>query len=373
MNKKSIILAVLATLTAAFCAMPAWGQMASVRGKVTDLDGKPIANATVVWVGTSTGHKYSMKTNNKGEYFSIGVAGGTYNVKVVGKDGKDIEGATATGFNVSSAKDENVLDFDLAKFQKDAAANLNSEQKAKVEAQQKEQTKVKGLNDALKSARDASQAGNYDEAVRIMKDATTADPSRDLLWAQLGDAYLGAGRHAPDKATATTDYEQAADALQHALTIKPTGAYHNNLGEAYAKMGKTPEAIQEYQAAAQAEPAEAAKYYFNLGAVLTNTGHPDEANEAFDKVIAADPNYAEAYYQKAVNLMGKAQVDEKTGAMIAPPEVATNLNKYLELAPNGPNAEPAKALIASLGAKIETKFGDDTKAKAGTKKKTQQQ
>jgi tetratricopeptide (TPR) repeat protein len=357
MNKKSIILATLAILTAALCATPAWAQMASVRGKVNDEQGKPIADATVTWVGTSTGHRYPLKTDKKGQYFSIGVAAGTYDVVVTSKDGKEIPGASAKGFNVSSAKEENVLDFDLQKAQAAAAGTMSAEEKAKREAALKENTKVKSLNDMLAAARAASQAGNYDEAVRVMKDATAADPNRDLLWAQLGDAYLGAGKHATDKATATTDFEQAAEALQKALAIKPSGAYHNNLGEAYAKSGKTQEAIQEYQAAAQAEPTEAAKYYFNLGAVLTNTGHPDEANDAFDKVIAADPAYSEAYYQKAVNLMGKASVDEKTGEMKVPPEVATNLNKYLELAPNGPNAQPAKDLLASLGAKIETNFG----------------
>jgi len=371
MKKKSIILAIL---TGALLAVPAWGQMASVRGKVTDTEGKPIAGAQVQWTGTSTGHKYTIKTDNKGQYFSIGVAGGTYDVIVI-KDGKPIEGASVKGFNVATSKDENVLDFDLAKTQAAAMATMSNEEKARRDAAVKENTKVKGLNEMLANARAASQAGNYDEAVRIMKEATTADPNRDLLWAQLGDAYLGAGKHASDKATATADFEQAADALQKAIAIKSTGAYHNNLGEAYAKSGKTQEAIQEYQTAAQAEPAEAAKYYFNLGAVLTNTGHPDEANVAFDKVIAADPSYSEAYYQKAVNLMGKASIDEKTGTMSAPPEVATNLNKYLELAPNGPNAEGAKALLASLGEKIETNFGTSSKAKAGastTKKKQQQ-
>jgi tetratricopeptide (TPR) repeat protein len=306
-----------------------------------------------------------MKTNDKGEYFSVGVVGGTYNV-TVSKDGKPVEGASALSFAVSASKDENVLNFDLAKLQKEVASNLNADDKAKLESAKQEQAKVKNLNDALASARAASQTGNYDEAIRIMKEATTADPNRDLLWAQLGAAYLGAARHASDKAAATEYFRQAADAYEKAIAIKATGPYHNNLGEAYARTGKTQEAIQEYQAAVQAEPTLAAKYYFNLGALLTNSGHPDEANDAFDKVIAADPNYAEAYFQKGVNLMGKAKVDDKTGAITAPPEVAANLNKYLELSPNGPNADAAKQLIASLGEKVETSYGT---TKATTKKK----
>jgi len=42
--------------------------------------------------------------------------------------------------------------------------------------------------------------------------------------------------------------------------------------------------------------------------------------------------------------------------MIAVPGTAESLNKYLELAPNGPHAASAKELLTSIGAKIETNF-----------------
>jgi tetratricopeptide (TPR) repeat protein len=353
MNRK-LIVAVLA-IVGALCTTPAWAQLATVKGKVVAPDGQPVVGATVEFVSTDTGRKYTFKTDNKGQYFSIGVASGTYNVTVM-KDGNKID--SANGFRVTLQREENVLDFDLAKSAAAAEAKLSAEEKSKREAVSKENEKIKGLNNMLAASRAASQAGNYAEAVRIMTEATQADPTRDILWAQLGDAHLNAGKHAADKAAATNDYQQAAVAFKKAIELKPTvGAYYNNLGEAYAKLGQTKDAIDQYQLAATNDPTEAAKYYFNLGAVLTNTGHPDDANTAFDKALAANPNYAEAYYQKAVNLLGKAKVDEKTGTMVAPPEVATNLNKYLELAPEGPNADGAKALLSSLGAKIETSYG----------------
>jgi tetratricopeptide (TPR) repeat protein len=353
MNRK-LIVAVLA-MVAALCTTPAWAQLATVKGKVVGADGQPVVGANVEFVSTDTGRKYNFKTDGKGQYFSIGVASGTYNVTVT-KDGTKID--SANGFRVTLQREENVLDFDLAKSQAAAEAKLSVEEKAKREAVSKENEKIKGLNNMLAAARAASQAGNYTEAVRIMTEATQADPTRDILWAQLGDAELNAGKHAPDRATATGNYQQAAVAFKKAIEIKPTvGAYYNNLGEAYAKLGQTKDAIEQYQLAATNDPPEAAKYYFNLGAVLTNTGHPDDANTAFDKALAANPNYAEAYYQKAVNLLSKAKVDEKTGTMLAPPEVATNLNKYLELSPEGPNAQGAKDLLASLGAKVETSYG----------------
>lgn len=358
MKRKFILMAIVTVLGC--CAMPMWAQTATVSGTVIDAAGKPIKGAIVELVSTSTGRKYPLKTNDKGQYFSIGVASGTYDVNVT-KDGKLVD--SAKNFTVSLSQEQNVLDFDLAKSQAAAEANLGGAEKARREAAAKESQKIQGLNSMLTAARAAAQAGNYDEAVRVMTQATQIDATHDLLWAQLGDAYLGAGRHTQDKAAAHDDYQQAVSAYKKAIAIKPVGAYYNNLGEAYAKLGQTEDAIPQYQLAAQKDPPGAARYYFNLGAILTNTGHTDEANNAFDKVIAANPDFAEAYYQKAVNLLGKATVDEKTGVMKAPPEVASDLNKYLDLTPTGPNAESAKALLASLGEKIETSYGSKTKKK----------
>src|SRR5271163_3541996 len=61
----------------------------SVKGVCKDVDGKPIAGAEVEWYAPETGHKYVIKTNSKGEYFSLGIAPGKYNVKL-SKDGKEL-------------------------------------------------------------------------------------------------------------------------------------------------------------------------------------------------------------------------------------------------------------------------------------------
>jgi tetratricopeptide (TPR) repeat protein len=365
--KTKLIVAMLAII-AAFAAVPGWAQTTNVKGKLIDAEGKPIAGAVVEFSGVETGRKYALKTDSKGQYFSIGVSGGTYNVKV-SKDGQLL--TQVSNFPVSLSKEENVLDFDLAKERAHAEQQISPEEKARREAVNKENQKITGLNSMLAAANAAMTAGNYDEAISIMTKATEADPTRDLLWFRLAEAYLGGGKHLPvtERAKAQEYFTNAITDYKKAIEIKPTvGAYYNNMGEAYAKLGNVPEALQAYGTAAQNDPTNAGKYYFNLGAVLTNTGKVDDANAAFDKAIAADPTYAEAYYQKAVNLMGKATVDPKTQTMSAPPEVAVNLNKYLELASTGPNADAAKALLATLGAKVESSYGK-TKPASTTKKK----
>ena len=179
----------------------------------------------------------------------------------------------------------------------------------------------------------------------MLQQATQVDPNQDLIWFNLGDAQRGAKK-----------YPEAIESYQKAIAIKSTvGAYHNNLADAYAKSGQTDKAVQEYDAAAQAEPANAATYYFNEGAVFTNTGKTDEAVAAFDKAIQADPTKAAAYYWKGVNMLAKATT--KGDKMVAPEGTAQAFNKYLELDPTGQYADAAKQLLASIGAPVETTFG----------------
>jgi tetratricopeptide (TPR) repeat protein len=271
-----------------------------------------------------------------------------------------------TKFQVTLSAEENVCDIDLQKESSSAQQHMSAEEKAKREQVQKENQQIKGLNDMMAQANQQQQAGDFQGAIATLTQATTADPNRDLLWFKLGDAERVAATKAADSSEKKKLYADAATHFKKAIAIKPTqGAYYNNLGDALAKSGDTQGAIDAYTQAAQNDPPNAAMYYFNLGAVLTNSGKPDEANAAFDKAIAADPNKADAYYQKGVNLLAKAKVGSD-GKMEAPDGTAEAFNKYLELAPNGPNAQSAKDLLASIGASVQTTFG---KGKATGKKK----
>jgi hypothetical protein len=53
--------------------------------------------------------------------------------------------------------------------------------------------------------------------------------------------------------------------------------------------------------------------------------------------------------------MGKATTD-KAGKFIAPPGTEEAFEKYLDLAPTGPNADAAKSMLDSMGSKVATKY-----------------
>ena len=81
MKQKFAVLVLVALAAAALCTTPAFTQSTgTVKGVCKDLEGKPMTGAVVQLTSQETGRKYEIKTNNKGEYFSLGIAPGKYNV-----------------------------------------------------------------------------------------------------------------------------------------------------------------------------------------------------------------------------------------------------------------------------------------------------
>ncbi|MGE0407564.1 MAG: tetratricopeptide repeat protein [Candidatus Korobacteraceae bacterium] len=377
--KRKLVLAMVTIVMTALMAPMALAQMGQVRGVVKDPDGKPVQNAQVQFVGVENGRKYNLKSNKNGEFVSIGVSLGMYNVTVMHEGKKVWE---VSGFPVRLA--ESTLDINLQRADQAAAPagmaaapGLTEDQRkqlqAQVEAQKKNQaeaSKVKELNDMLAQATAAEQAGNLDQAISLMEQAVAADATRDVLWSKLAEFERLAGQKATDTQQRTTYSTKAVEHYQKAIETTnektPPGqlaAYYNNMGQAYARMNKTDEASAAYTKAAELDPTGAAKYFFNIGAIMTNAGKVDDAIAAFDKTIAADPAHADAFYWKGVNMVGKATL--QGDKMIAPPGTDEAFNKYLELRPDGQFAQAAKDMLASIGAEVQTTFG---KPKA-TKKK----
>jgi len=354
----------LVLLLAAVCAAPLWAQMeGSVRGIATDQQGKPIVGATILMVDTQTGRKYEAKTNDKGEYFRIGVYLGTYKFTLL-QNGNPIDEHNNVPIY---AAQEQYVPFDLAK-DLGGTPTVSDEQRKKVEAAKQQNEKIKGLNASLAQAKDLEGAGNYDQAITVLQQATQVDPNQDLIWGYLGDAQRGAAAHATDAQAKTKNYQDAIESYQKALALKPTaGAYMGQLADAYAHTGQTDKAVQEYAAAAEADPPNAAVYYYNEGVVFTNTGKSDEAIAAFDKAIQLDPKRADAYYLKGQALIAKSTT--KGDKMIAPEGTAECFNKYLELAPTGKFADIAKQMLAMIGAPVETTYGKSKSASGSTTKK----
>jgi tetratricopeptide (TPR) repeat protein len=91
-------------------------------------------------------------------------------------------------------------------------------------------------------------------------------------------------------------WKDSVSLWEHVISKKPgVTLAHNNLGAAYDKLGRTEDAIREYEKAAQIAPNYASPYN-NLGTIYERQGRTEDALEAYRAAIRVDPEYAEAHY-----------------------------------------------------------------------------
>jgi tetratricopeptide (TPR) repeat protein len=386
MKFRNLAVAAAATATLAFTA---FAQITTIEGDVKGEDGKPIVKAEIRIIRTDIKGSYPTKTDKKGHYLYMGLPMGTYDVQVV-IDGKvrDAQKGVRT-----RPGDPLPVNFDLKAAQQDQAAVQQQMQKA-VETGQMTDDMKRGLSKeqiaerekAIKDAADknkkrnelnqafndgmaAMQAKQYDVAVTSFEKAAENDPTQTVVWAQLGDAHikLAEGKTGPDF---DAQVQKAIESYNKAVELKPDDpATHNNFALALGKAKKYPEMQAELKKAAELDPPNGGKYYYNLGAMLVNAGQGEPAGEAFKKAIELTPTYADAYYQYGVTLVGQAKIDTATGKITPVPGTVEAFQKYLELAPTGQYAQPAKEMLTSLGSTLETNFTDPNAKKAPPKKK----
>jgi len=352
---------------------------ATIHGHVQNPAGMPLTTGEVRLTtdrnpsATNRKFDFTFPIDGSGNYKGADVKPGDYTAVVYqGNNSIDFMPAKL------AAGEDKTLDFDMTR--KDYIDKMSPADKAALEEFKKKNAetmaanaKIGNLNNLLKSARAATLAGNYDEAVKNMTDATAAKPDEPILWETLGDAQLGQANAAakaakdnkttdasvPEKfAAAESSYQKALDLNAKAAkpNIEITAAANNQLGQALGRTGKPKEAAAAYENAAKADPTKAGTYYFNEAATLFNANAMDEAAAAADKATTADPTKVEAYYIKGQALIQKATVDPKTNKITAPPECVAAYQKYLELAPTGPHAEEIKGILQGIGESVTSTY-----------------
>lgn len=377
----------MAAMLSAAPAVFAQAGTATVHGHVTNPIGQNFSNGEVKFTKDRDQPFDKEKFLNiapidaDGNYKAAGVAPGDYFVIVVQGD-KAIDKLDLT----VHGGDDKTLDFDMTRAEYIKA--MTPEERKALEEYKLKSAKVisdnaviANLNATLKAVRaDLAAAlptkADVSKDVDQMKSATAAKADASILWLTYGDTLQAQADHvkAEDKkagkSAASDDdlallFTQAIDAYKKADTLdkaaaKPNtaedGVVLNQLGNAYGKSGKYDEAMATFDDAAKTDPAGAGRYYKNEAVILFNSGKNDEALAAADKAIAADPNVPIAYFIKGQALVAKSTFDPKTNKMTPPPGCIEAYQKFLELAPNDPQAGQVKEVLASLGEKIDKNY-----------------
>ena len=380
MKYRNVVMPALGIL---FCALASFAQTSSLEGNVKGEDGTPMKGVLIKIDREDIKGHYQVKTDKKGHYYYGGLPLGMYKITLE-IDGKDVDFVdkvrTQLGDPVSNNFDMHAMAekrkalnqaAETGTLSKEQARGMTPEEKAAFDKSNKERTELKAknkqLNDTFGAGKDAMNAKQFDVAVAQFTKATEMAPDQPVIWANLGDAQVSLSK---TKTGAEHDdaLTKATDAYKKTLELRPDDAgIHNNYALALAQAKKFDEAQAELAKAAQLDPPSAGKYYYNLGALLVNNGQSEPAGEAFKKAIDADPKYADAQYQYGIYLIGKAKLGSD-GKYEPVPGTREAFQAYLELKPDGPNAESAKGMLASLSGAVDTSYQNPAAKKKSTKK-----
>ena len=318
MKRNAIVLA-LGALLFAVGFLPACSQTigAQAEGKVTQ-DGKPFANAPVVFTNTETAKTYKTKTDKNGNFQMLGVPYGSYEVNVLNEKGEKLS-SDKTTLGTGNTSSRNLLEIHVSneplpdnKFglAQPAAPKLTKEQLAKIQADNK---KIAGLNSLISDAQNARQAQDWPKAENALKQliAAAPDTSRWDFYMALGEAQSKSNK--PAEAVQTYDKgvqvaqslisgSSPADpkipSLNPAAAKQGAGRMLTAQGNDYLKLQKQDEAIASLKKAAEVDPS-SALYSYNLCGVEFNAQKYDDAKTACGKYLQLEPSGPHAEEVKA--------------------------------------------------------------------------
>jgi tetratricopeptide (TPR) repeat protein len=298
---------------AVLCAVsvaPALAQSV-VRGKVTDAQGMPVADATVLFEAVDANRKTQTKTDKNGDFLQVGLSSGAYKVTAT----KDKVGTQTKNTNVRQGPN-NPLAFTLS-----ASSGVSAADKEAAAA----------IQASAGAAVEAMKAGRHDEAIAKFQEVIAKVPNCVDCYYNIGVSQM-----------AKQQYTEAEASFKKAIELKPDNA------DAYTALANLYNSQKKFDLAAEAS-SNAAKYSsgggggnaeasYNQGVILFNAGKFAEAKTQFEAATKTDPNHAMAQYQLGMTSLNLGQI----------PDAVAALEAYLKADPNGPKAAEVKAALPAL-------------------------
>ncbi len=179
----------------------------------------------------------------------------------------------------------------------------------------------------LRAGRESLAAGDPEAAAAAFREEIAQRPGSADGHRLLGVALSRLGQG-----------DEARAAFRRAVELAPDSRRAwTALADLEASLGRWPEMIAALESALDLDPA-AGDLRFRLAGALLNAGDLARAETAFTAVLEADPGNAAAHYRLALIALNGGRNEE----------AVVHLERVLELAPEGPDAEPARGMLAVL-------------------------
>jgi tetratricopeptide (TPR) repeat protein len=167
----------------------------------------------------------------------------------------------------------------------------------------------------------------YDEALEALKKSISFDDNIYQSHYFKGVVYYEMGK-----------YKEAIEPLMKVIALQDDYAEaYRLLAAVYEKLGNKQES-DKYTKLAQEKGGKTAVEAYNEGISAFNAGDIDTSIKAFEEAVKLDDTFAEAYYQLGLNYLNKGLNDKAIACF----------KKYLELKPDGTDADTAKSIIETL-------------------------
>lgn len=174
----------------------------------------------------------------------------------------------------------------------------------------------------------ALQAGDPDTARELFLAALEKSPDLGAAHGALARVYMDEGEH--------------EKAIEHALRAieldSDPGAMQQVLYESYSATGQKEKAKEALEKLKSENPEGASLNLFNQAAEAYNRNDMAAAKAGFEQVLSVNPDHAKAYYMLGLICINDGE-NERAKEL---------LDKFLELAPDDPDASTAKEMIKYL-------------------------
>lgn len=174
---------------------------------------------------------------------------------------------------------------------------------------------------------EASRSGNRDAAVAYLKQTLEIDPTLDQAYTALGQVYM-----------VKKSYKEAIAALEPLLARDPANLEALTIRYEALKAAGDKEGAKAAEAAMKtAQASQSPETLYKQGVAQYNSNNLASAIETLEKAVAADPRHAKAHYMLGLAYAGSDSAKAKE-----------HLQKFLELAPNDPDAASAKEMLGYI-------------------------
>jgi tetratricopeptide (TPR) repeat protein len=363
------------TLALLFSGIAMAQTSARLDGEILDKEGKPYPEVTVEIKSIDTGQTYTQKTDKDGKFAQLGLRSGIYTITLTNKKDNLTYGPVKT--LVDRTKDTNNFKVDFKELTAETA-NAHPEEVKKREEQEDKFKAMKGHFDAgVAAMADANDLQKQIKAAAAgqkapLQEKRTADCQTAITEFQQAEQGVGA-KEIANHATVWQDigaadecighYDDAADAYQKAIDLKPQAGYYAGLstnlanssaGQTDPKLAesKLADANADCEKALALDPATGGICYKNVGIVLSNKGRQKDAIVPLQKATQANPQDAQSWFLLGSSLSATIEPKQEGEKMmyIIPPGTKEAYQKCIDIAPNTPLAAQAKEALDGLDA-----------------------